>query len=311
MVGERKTASLLITESLSWGEQGYSNNLNGRYHCEFDLKLSVLSCCFLQTITFYMQPEVYGKVSLFCLPNRLSFHIPPTNCSVLAVRDGEQNVSSEILMHAPSTRLFLSFLSFFLFLRGPPRGRQHVKYGSEDKGNYLLEREQWSSFAPTPKSDSECCNCLPLTLTVILLRSAVTEYFSVAFQKLSFSLSRRTGDASNVIESLGLTYFFSTPALCFTGGRAERVRKRQEKQQIGLFKISRHCSPSTRPLKCDLRSVCDLCKYIGCHSKPFILTLLKGPLIKAKHIRRFYTVSLAFLCWSKSMEIAAFFGVMF
>jgi len=204
--------------------------------------------------------------------------------------------------HVPS---FLFFLSFFFF-RGPPRGRQHVKYSSEDKGNYLLEREQWSSFAPTPKSDSECCNCLPLTLTVILLRSTVTEYFSVAFQKLSFSLSRHNGDASNVIESLGLTYFFSTPALCFTGGRTK-----QEKQQIGLFKISRHCSPSTRPLKCDLRSVCDLCKYIGCHSKPFILTLLKGLLIKAKHVRRFYTVSLAFLCWSKSMEIAAFFGVMF
>ncbi len=114
MVGERKTASLLITESLSWGEQKYSKKLNVRYHCEFDLKLTVLSCCFLQTITFYMQPEVYGKVSLFCLPNRLSFHTPPTNCSVLAVLDGEQNVSSEILMHAPSTRLFLSFLSFFL-----------------------------------------------------------------------------------------------------------------------------------------------------------------------------------------------------
>lgn len=153
---------------------------------------------------------------------------------------------------------FLSFLSLFFlfFLRGPPRGRQHVKYGSEDKGNYLLEREQWSSFAPTPKSDSECCNCLPLTLTVVLLRSTVTEYFSVAFQKLSFSLSHRTGDASNVIKSLGLTYLFSTPALFFTGGRAERVRKRQEKQQIGLFKISRHCSPSTRPLKYDLLKIC-------------------------------------------------------
>lgn len=111
--------------------------------------------------------------------------------------------------HVPSFLSFLFFLSF-IFFRGPPCGRQHVKYSSEDKGNYLLEREQWSSFAPTPKSDSECCNCLPLTLTVILLRSAVTEYFSVAFQKLSFSLSRRNGDASNVIESLGLTYFFST-----------------------------------------------------------------------------------------------------
>lgn len=120
MVGERKTASLLITESLSWGEQGYSNNLNGRCRCEFDLKLSVLSCCFLQTITFYMQSEVYGKVSLFCLPNRLSFHIPPPNCSVLAVLDGEQNVSSEILMHAPSARSFLSFLPFFFFLGDHP-----------------------------------------------------------------------------------------------------------------------------------------------------------------------------------------------
>lgn len=213
---------------------------------------------------------------------------------------------------ACAKRTFVPFFSSVLFFLGdhPVEGNMW-NTALKTKGNYLLEREQWSSFAPTPKSDSECCNCLPLTLTVILLRSAVTEYFSVAFQKLSFSLSRRTGDASNVIESLGLTYFFSTPALCFTGGRAERVRKRQEKQQIGLFKISRHCSPSTRPLKCDLRSVCDLCKYIGCHSKPFILTHLKGPLIKAKHVRRFYTVSLTFLCWSKSMEIAAFFGVMF
>lgn len=124
------------------------------------------------------------------LPNRLPFHIPPTNCSVLAVRDGEQNVSSTILMHAPSTRSFLSFArSFFCFLRrGPSCGRQHVKYCSEDKGNYLLEWEQWSSFAQTPKSDSECCNCLPLTLTVILLSSAVTEYFSIAFfRKLPLS----------------------------------------------------------------------------------------------------------------------------
>lgn len=178
-------------------------------------------------------------------PNRLAFHIPPTNCSVLAVRDGEQNVSSKILMHAPSTRSFLSFLlAFFLsfFLqRGPPRGRQHVKYCSEDKGNYLLEWEQWSSFAQTPKSDSECCNCLPLTLTVILLCSAVTVHFSMAFQKLSLSSTLMPELSSNHSERIS----FQHPLLASQEKESSKCRDNEKSSRFVYRYPSLHLSLSS------------------------------------------------------------------
>lgn len=181
-MGERITASWLITESLSCGEHGYSNKLNGRYHCEFRPELSVLSSYFLQTIPFLHAARSLWKSFPFLSAKQAFF--PHTTNKLFCV--GSSRWRTKRLIWNSDACAKHTFLPSFSFscLRGPPRGRQHVKYCSEDKGNYLLEREQWSSSAPTPKSDSECCNCLPLTLTVILLPTAKTERFSMAFWKL-------------------------------------------------------------------------------------------------------------------------------
>lgn len=111
-------------ESLSWGEHRYSNNSNSRYRMTWGLllmthsrlKWNALSCYFSRittSISFYIQFEVYGKVSsLAWQKSAKQASFPHTTNKLFCV--GSSRWWTKRLIYNSDARAKHTFLSFFL-----------------------------------------------------------------------------------------------------------------------------------------------------------------------------------------------------